>query len=213
MELETVKLGQDLTTEELKTRHKQIYGGVAWPGKHPGFAVVIGMDHERHFDNHDIYLLDEFESSDIRELVRQCSALDYKYQPAIWIGDTRNDAADRFITEINRELHSAENLQAHRRYFHICSTQILDMQHSYQYVLPELKRLLDKDHRQLFLKDSHVINYLSEIDPSEIPTLEFGDFPAIEALAFAVVDMRLYGAQKRKSDRRSKRPKSPMALS
>jgi len=212
MEIETAILGQELTTEELKTRYKQIYGGVAWPGKRPGFAVVIGMDHERHLDNHNIYLLDEFESSDTREIVRQCSALDYKYQPARWIGDTRNDAADRFITEIKRELHSVENSREHRRYFSVSSTLMLDMKHPFQYILPELKRLLDKDRRQLFLKDSQVINYLSEIDPSEIPTLEFGDFPAIEALAFAVIDMRLYGAQRRKSSRRNTRPKSPMAM-
>ncbi len=212
MEIETAILGQELTTEELKTRYKQIYGGVAWPGKRPGFAVVIGMDHERHLDNHNIYLLDEFESSDTREIVRQCSALDYKYQPARWIGDTRNDAADRFITEIKRELHSVENSREHRRYFSVSSTLMLDMKHPFQYILPELKRLLDKDRRQLFLKDSQVINYLSEIDPSEIPTLEFGDFPAIEALAFAVIDMRLYGSQRRKSSRRNTRPKSPMAM-
>ena len=212
MELKTVRLGQGLTTEELKTRYKRIYGGVAWPGKRPGFAVVVGMDHVRHLDNHDIYLLDEFESSDTRELVRQCTALDYKYQPAIWIGDTRNDAADHFIEEIDRELHRTENSQEHRRHFCICSTQILDMEYPYQYILPELKRLLDKDRRQLFLKDSQVTNYLSEIDPSEIPTLEFGDFPAIEATAFAVIEMRFYGAQRRKSDRRKTRPKSPMVM-
>jgi len=196
MELEKARLGQDLTTEELKTRYKQIYGGVAWPiGKRPGFAVIIGMAHERHLDNHDIYLLDEFESSDTRELVRQCAALDCKYQPARWIGDSRNDAADRFITEANNELHVPENPRRDRRHFYVCSTRMLEMKCPYQFMLPKLKWLLDKDRRQLFLKDSQVVNYLSEIEPNEIAALEFGDFPSIEAMAFAVDEMRWYGGQ------------------
>ena len=115
--------------------------------------------------------------------------------------DNRNDAADRFITEANSELHLSEHSGRYRRHFYVCSTQMLDMQRPFQYMLPELKRLLDKDRRQLFLKDSQVTNYLSEIEPSEIAALEFGDFPAIEALACAVTEMRFYGAQRQRKRR------------
>jgi len=45
----------------------------------------------------------------------------------------------------------------------------------------------------LFLKDSKTKNNLGEIDPSEEVTLELGDYPAIEALAFAVWELRKYG--------------------
>jgi hypothetical protein len=33
---------------------------------------------------------------------------------------------------------------------------------------------------------------LGEIEPSEVVTLELGDYPAVEALAFAVIEMRRY---------------------
>jgi hypothetical protein len=45
------------------------------------------------------------------------------------------------------------------------------------------------ERRRLFLKDSKVANYLGEIEESEITELERGSYPAIEALAFAVIEM------------------------
>jgi len=35
-----------------------------------------------------------------------------------------------------------------------------------------------------------VRDYLSEIEQEEIPKLEFGDYPAIESLGLAVIEMR-----------------------
>jgi len=187
-----IKLGQDFSQEELKLKFKTIYSGVAWPGKRPGYAVVAAMGQTKHLDNYDIYLLDEFESVDMRDLVKQCGVLDYKYQPAMWFGDGLNDAADRFVREMNVE-QSPENSDQHRKHFNICLTPILDMQCLYSYILPELKRLVDKKRRRLFLNDSKILEYLSAIEPSEIVALELGDYPAIEALAFAVIELRQYG--------------------
>ena len=42
----------------------------------------------------------------------------------------------------------------------------------------------------MFLKDSKAANYLSRIEPGEVVDLQLGDYPAIEALAFAVIEMR-----------------------
>ncbi|MHC4117013.1 MAG: hypothetical protein ACYSWO_05865 [Planctomycetota bacterium] len=168
---------------ELKHCCKAVYGGVSWPGIRPGFAVVAAMDRARHLDSHDVCLLDEFESYDVRELVRQCGVLHFKYRPDQWIGDWRNDAASRFIREMNEE---AE----HKREFSLCWTAMLDMEQLYQYVLAEIRSLLAPDRRQLFLKDSKIPGYLSEIEGSEVGELERGAYPAIEALAFAVVEMR-----------------------
>lgn len=80
---------------------KAVYGAVSWPGKRPGFIVIVAMDPARHFDSHDIYLLEEFESSSVRDLVRQCDVLDFKYSPERFIGDWKNDATDHFIRELN----------------------------------------------------------------------------------------------------------------
>lgn len=70
--------------------------------------------------------------------------------------------------------------------FYVCLSRLLEMERPYEYMLPTLKALLDKDRRRLFLKDSRIIPYLGEVKPDEIPFMEYGEYPAIEALTFAV---------------------------
>ena len=98
IDLRTTELGHAFSYAELQGRCRALWGSVSFPGKRPGFAVVIGMDHKPHFDSHDIFLIDEFESFDMRQLIRQCGALDVKYgislsrsyhpdSPGRWVGD------------------------------------------------------------------------------------------------------------------------------
>ena len=189
MDIQTAQITEKPETQDLEARYKRIYGAVAFPGKRSGFAVVVGMIHEEHFESHDIYLIDEFESADMRELIRQCGVLDYKYKPEVWIGDRRNDAADRFIKEMNEEFKSS------RRSFGLSSTPILDMKNPYEFICPQLKNLLNEKRRQLFLGESKLVGELSVIDPFQIAEFEFGDHPAIEALAFAVVELSNRGVR------------------
>ena len=62
VDIKTAPLNHVFSPKELKLQCKTIFGGVSWPGKRPGFAVIIGMSHNKHLDNYDIYLLEEFES-------------------------------------------------------------------------------------------------------------------------------------------------------
>ncbi|MBL7190031.1 MAG: hypothetical protein ISS70_27200 [Phycisphaerae bacterium] len=118
-----------LNSVELRDQCKAIWGGVAWPGKRPGCAVVIGMDRKMHLGSHDVYLLDEFESFDTRKLVRQCGVRDLKYSPDRWIGEWNNDAASRFIQDMNAEYEQGNhsNSKVHRRKFTLKPTPILEM--------------------------------------------------------------------------------------
>jgi hypothetical protein len=68
MDLKETELGQTLNFRELRNQCEAIRGIIAWPGMNLGFAIVVGIDHNRHLDSHDIYLLDEFESFDMRKL-------------------------------------------------------------------------------------------------------------------------------------------------
>lgn len=187
-DVKEAELGRVFETKALKDCCKAVHGGVAWPGKRPGFAVVIAMDRTRHIDNYDVCVLDEYESFDIRELVRQCSVLDFKYLPEHWIGDWKNDAAQQFIQETQGENRTQD------RQLNLSWTPMLDMEQLYPYILAEIRKLLAGDHRQLLLKDSKTRSYLSEIEGSEIADLERGAYPAIEALAFAVIEMRCWAA-------------------
>lgn len=188
-ELKKAKLGQSLGL--LRDCCSAVYGGVAWPGKgpgrdsRPGCAVVVARSRLKHFDSYDVCLLDEYESVHMRDLVRQCGALDFKYEPMRWIGDSQNDAADYFIRKMNDEQ------QRQGRRFSLAPTPLLDLDHLYETILEELRRLRNPKCRQLELKDSKILNYL-RIQEGEATSLELGDYPAIEALAFAVLEVLKY---------------------
>jgi hypothetical protein len=201
MDIKTAPIGHTFSYRELRNQCSAVWGAVAWPGRRPGFAVVVGLDHKLHLDNRDVFLLEEFESCDVRRLVRQCGALDLKYHislhrsysldaPDRWIGDYKHDAASRFIQERNEELQRVHGRNDQGRQFSLDSTSMLDMEKGlYSYILPQIKELMHPERRRLFLKDSKVANYLGEIEESEITELERGSYPAIEALAFAVIEM------------------------
>ena len=198
-ELETIELGHNYSFTDLTNKFTSVFGGVSWPSKRPGCCVVIGMGRMQH----NIFLLDEFETFDLRRLVIQCKAFDQKYYissnndyrrsrvPDRWIGDGKANAARRLISELNKEYEGVDSdiEGMPRPRFHLNSTPILDMGALYQYILPQIKELITDERRQLYLKDSIILNYLSEIEESEIATLESGSYPAVEALAFAVIQM------------------------
>jgi hypothetical protein len=163
---------------------RYIYGGVAWPGKRAGFCVIVLMDDKPHFDSHDVCVLAEFESYSTRELVRQIGVLDNTYMPDRWIGDNRNDAADAFVKELQQD----GDRDRRRSKLMFVYTSMLEMEYFYRYALDEIKRLTQKERKMLYLKESAVLRYLSEIiDEEMITELKYGDYPAIEALAYAVI--------------------------
>ncbi len=162
---------------------RAIYGGVSWPGKRPGYAVVVAMDLHRRFDSYEICVLAEYESPSVRELVRQCDILDYTYEPKKWIGDWKNDAADKFI----RELNSEKTKQVPK--FSVSLTPMLEMENLYPYMLDELHRLLKPEQKMLYLKGALVTNAISGIEEEDLAELKLGEYPAIEATCFAVITM------------------------
>lgn len=174
---------------------RAVFGGVSWPGKRPGFAVVVAMDKHKRFESYEVCLLAEYESPSVRDLVRQAGGvLDYAYEPTRWIGDWKNDAADKFIREMNNERTKQETK------FSPTLTPMLEMENLYPFMLDELKRLLDEKRRMLFLKDSKIILNLSEIEADDIAALSLGEYPAIEALCFAVFSMKdsIHGQQNKR---------------
>ncbi len=181
-ELKKAKLGHRFAVHELESCCRAIYGSVAWPGKKPGFAVVLAMSRSKknNSDSHEICLLDEYESSDMQKLIRQCGVLNRKYEPEMWVGDTTNDSAEEFMYEMRDDFD-----------FYLSETDLSEMNPLYPYILGKLKALRDREHRRLFLQDdSKLLNYMGEIEPGEIDELERGDFPAIEALGYAVIEMQ-----------------------
>ena len=184
--LKKAELGQSCSINFLRQYCSEVYGGVAWPGIRPGFAVIVAKNYS--LDNPEFLLLDEFESSlgDLRDLVRKCCILDLKYRPNKWVGDGSYGPARRFIEEVN-----INQLRREKRHFSpVEPFELLEMKPLYPYLLGELKRLLEIDHRRLFLpENSKVISYLMGIEPSKTIEFKISDYPAIEALSFVIIEL------------------------
>jgi len=184
-------LGHTFSADDLDWYYPHRMAAVRYPGQRPGFAVVVGMAriHEDD-DQRDIHLLGEAESSDLRELIHKAGVLHHQYQPVRWVGDGGHKAANRFIREINAERQLS---------LHVGSTVLLDLEQPYTYLLPTIKALLTEDRRHLYLKDSRVVESLAGIVPDEIPFLPWGEHPAIEALAFAVIELQRHVESERRN--------------
>lgn len=172
-------------------RYYAKYGAFSLPGKRPGCVLVIAMDEHRHQDGRDIHLLDEFESWNCRELVQRVFQLDEFNGPKEWIGDAQHVAVKEILYELNKNRRTG--IYSRRKGIRPVTPRIIEDGHEkpYQYILDEIKKLRDIDHRQLYMDDgSLVLQYMGEIAPDEIAELKLGAYPAIEALAYAVIEMR-----------------------
>ncbi len=218
-ELSKIEIGAAWTKEALKRVHRVVVGGVAWPSERPGYAVVVGVARSQYRDSYPVYLLDEFESFDLQELITQCGVLHCKYAPKQWIGDGRHEAAERLIWDMNDRFakpadpyddEASDSYYPSSDQFYPWPTPMLEMQRPYAYFLPQLKTLLAQEGRQLFLKASRVVEHLSQVKPDEIAFMEYGAYPAIEALALAVLEARESAAEQLPPGGPT-RPLSPMA--
>jgi hypothetical protein len=180
LDLETAPLGHPFTAKELEAQCTQVVGGIGWPGKQPGAGVIVARSAEAFPDGCHLVLLDEVDAADIGDLIRKCRTLAAKYRPAWWVGHGKHAAAQRFLMET-------------RQYdFPVRPSALLEDPAPYPFMLATLKDLLRAGGRRLFLKGGAVVGHLSAIVPEDVPYLAVGAWPAVEALAAAVADLRPY---------------------
>jgi len=215
MDIRTSKLGSHIEYVDMIDATQAIWGGIAWPAgdkgdAKKGYIVVVGACKERHPGGYELCILDEFESFDVRDLVRQCVAMDLKYwvswrridqsgdPEGRWLADETHDAARDFLAEVNEEFRREPRL--HRslqkpREIRIRHTALLEKEHLYDFLLPQIKLWLQPDRKLLYTKESIVALYLNVFESSsaiDISGLKIGYCPAIEALGYVTVELQNY---------------------
>lgn len=176
-------------------KYKKIYGALALPGKGKCFAVIVGR--ERHAAER-VVLLDEVECGDLRKLVRDCGAFEYFYAPEVFFGDTDNPTLMAFIQEMNKDTEAPGD-----KPFKLRRTKLLDKKNDLlSYILPMLRNMIERGH--LVLKNGKTKTYLNQPQEADLSTIELGDYPAIEALAYAVLEIdRLRNVRRGKPQERA----------
>jgi hypothetical protein len=171
-----------------KKQFADIAGGVSYPGKRPGFAIIAGLRTVDRGEHCEVYVLDEFESADLRKLLHWCHATGPRYNIAPdpdrsfrWAGNSQHATAGRIAGEINDE-----NLgQSRRDSLSICGSSLLDSGTAfYAYVPSILGERRNQSHPSLFTRGSTVENHLISIQSDHPVDRRLGDYPAVEALAF-----------------------------
>jgi hypothetical protein len=165
-----------------------IAGGVSYPGKRAGFALIAGLRTIDRGEHCEVYVLDELESVDLRKLLCWCHATGSRYniapdpnQSFRWAGDYKHATAGRITGEINDQNRS----QPHRDTLSICGSSLLDSGVKfYAYIPSIIKERREQSHPSLFTRGSPVENYLNSIQSDHPADLRLGDYPAMEALAF-----------------------------
>jgi hypothetical protein len=171
-----------------KRQFADIAGGVSYPGKRPGFAVIAGLRTIDRGEHCEVYVLDEFESVDLRKLLHWCHATGSRYNIDQdpdrffrWAGDDKHATTGRIVGEINDENRG----QPHRDTLSICGSSLLDSGVAfYAYIPPIIKDRREQSPQSLFTRGSPVENYLNSIQSDHPADLRLGDYPAMEALAF-----------------------------
>jgi hypothetical protein len=163
--------------------YSRIFEGVAWPALRPGFVVVVGEHRiESVAGGPKLVVLDEAMDERLWHVVERATALWFYYRPERVCGDARHVAAMQFADERARG-------QADAAEFRIDHSLLCAMDGPLGYALPLLSQLIDGG-RLIIAAGSRLHGELLTVPRNADPAkLLLADYPAVAALAFAVLGL------------------------
>lgn len=195
-ELRNLPLDHPWTPKSPREHFAVIYGGVAYPGRRPGHAVVAGLLPPEAKDDFEVHVLSETENEDLGALLRECRGLASRYrlpgmwvkEPFRWIGDGKHAGANRLMWKLNDEAQSGRG----RDQITVESTAIIDTPQPYLSMLTLLREHTEGARKTLYLHGSRVVHAMTEIPRDEVADTKLGEYPSIEAMAFVVDALRTW---------------------
>ena len=173
--------------EDLKSEliYRRIYCGFAWPfSAMPGFICVLAenfkQDYSLQFNPRHLWILDEFESSNLEELHRRCREIkeEFKLKQILGIDDTP-------LYEIwNQSKRPDEKIYLSSPYdFEKINLDLISQL---------VRRHTERGYKTLhFGNQSRLPSYLSTLTPEEIQEKDITIYPAITAFGYCISEMEL----------------------
>ncbi len=157
----------------------RIWGGFAWPGDKPGFAVIVGETLEKGPGGYGRHVLAEVESFHANELV--AGAIKLKEESGANNFWGRNDEADTaYLTMYNKR-----SYESGLPYFDVLSANGPE-DDSIVYQVNVLRDCLEPKKKSLFMFAESVLpGYLLEL-PQNVHQLTNVQYPAVAALGYVV---------------------------
>ena len=166
----------NLETEE---RFSRILGGLAWPGKNPGFAVVVAeeLEIDKTLNKRHYLILAEYESQSLSDLTRRSAEFSVNFCAHPFYGDEKK----RWAMDILRK--SGAGL-------YITAAPFIDDPTAFEGYLLTIRELTHPTQKRLhFGSKSQLPPLLAALNPNDIATtakVAFKRYPAVAALGFAV---------------------------
>jgi len=167
---------------------RRIFGGLAWPGERPGYAVVVG---ESRFPavgtkNYHCYLIAEVEEQNLQSLISWCAELAGIYSVQNFYGRQHTPCIQ--YLNVRNSTAREKGLPA----FHISYAPYSE-EESIEYQLNILMERLSNEYQTLHLhRESKLPGYLTEVPANRISNATESQFPAVAALGYAVSALTIY---------------------
>jgi len=159
--------------------YSRIFGAAAWPAVRPGFVVILGEHRSERVGGLPLLVvLDEATDGRLWHVVEKAAAFRFYYKPEHFYADCQHVAAMQFAADFREGGLSLEH------------SLLCAMDGPFGYALPILGRLHDQTQRLIVPKTSLMYGELKAAPAhEELAKLRLSDYPAIAALAFAVLAM------------------------
>jgi hypothetical protein len=172
----------NVKTEE---RFNRVVGGIAWPGKNPGFIVIVAEDYKedkiskkRHYR-----ILAEYESQSLIDLSKRGAEFSANLCAYPFYGDVK----ERWAMEI---------LKKSGTYPYITAAPFVDDPAAFKGYMHNIRQLTDQTTKRLhFGSKSLLPDRLAALIPDDMMTtakVAFEQHPAITALGYAVCALEAY---------------------
>ena len=174
-----------LINRKTKDRFSRILGGLAWPGKNPGFAIVVGESYEidKTLQKRHYHILAEYESQSVGDLIRRCAEFRVNLCASPFYGDDEK----RWAMDI---------LRKSRIGLYITAAPYHDDPTAFEGYLLTIRELTHPVKKRLhFGSKSHLPALLAALSANDIVAtakVAFEQHPAIAALGYAVTALEFF---------------------
>ena len=160
--------------------YRRLVGGMAWPGKRPGAAVVLGEEAHQapELDARRVRLLWEGEYGDLTRMFQAVLLTRSTWEAHRWYGDPTEMGMMALWRDLNKGLD--------RSLYPALATQT-QWPASFSFYMHLIVKSLHPTRQILDIHTSSALKgYMEAVQASELTTLGLDDFPALSALGFAL---------------------------
>lgn len=161
-------------------KYSRIFVGAAWPALRPGWVVVVGESLlDRVGGLAKLTVLDETSDERLWHLIERAVAFWWYYRPERVLADTGHVAAMQFAAA-----------PAYVKLgFHLEASLLAAMAGPFGYAFPILARLRETERLEIPPGSRLAGELMAAPKYEDLATLRLSDYPAIAALAFAVLEL------------------------